>query len=1105
MSGIHTRFAKNTLRDRIGKGMRRSFVILGIVGLTLFRMAPGTRNFAEYVVRTFLLTGSILLLSATSFAQHYAILPVPGSPHGIFAMMQDRHSALWLGTIDDAVRFDGENFYSLRPYGFPKESPNSFTEDSDGGIWIATQGTAMGGGTGHGGLYRYQAGRVTKVFSGDGLSVVSISPGIVLASIGIELVGKPAFGDLILFEKTKDQWTSTKLLDKQANHLTVDHQGNVLFPCPGGWCEISGKNLLKSSGSKTALEIKRNAGSPLTERVLRDRYGCVWFRAEASASYQCSEDAQPRTIPTTVSRYDSSAHLEETPDGSVFMLVRLALGRPNAFQVANATDGIPSDMGTAIIARDGTIWIGADSGLYRFMYPFQLKLWDKSDGIRSPFSILKDGQDIFISSEGIQKLDKGGQKWIPVNGSEGFAANLAVGPQGTLFAASSSSIAQLSRNGRILAKTPILNEDLHFRLATSPGGDVWLGHHGISRISSTQTKLVLHPETVSDKGTADIEYDGPHRTLWACDGNDVVFLKDGRWGRISQKDGLLALPCKTIGIQPNGNLWLGYGAAALSWIGDSASGKPTVRNYTQWLNDLVANSSVKLLSIDSRGWIWRQSEALYLATPASAKAGQWLRLGESSGFSPPPLGGSPFASEPDGSVWLATFSGIAHFSPPKGFATDFPAPPVFIAGYSTGQGGARLADAVGKLPRNTDVVAHVGSLQFDRRDSLHVRYRLLPEQTAWTDTSSLDIRLGRLGSGSHTLQVQGQLATGPWSESETDTFRVLQPLWLTWPVIGGYAVFTGTLLVGGQRWRKKKKERAKRAFPELAEWRLAALSPELHQLDGALLDSRFEVGRILARGGFATITEGVDVHERERRCAIKIFRQELVDKEWMAKRFRHEVLALEQIHHPNVVNIYGSGTTPGGSFYLVMEFIDGQTLRDLLEIGKLAPDRIARYLRQAGSALDEIHHYGICHRDLKPENLMIRSSSSPGEELVLIDFSIAIVKDPDETLHGLSRAAGTIYYMAPEQAIGYADSSTDIYSLAKILIEMLTGERLSVLLPDASMDLPERVQELLSKLPVALTSSSINLVSSALQFDPARRPKNAIDFANQIAADLEQD
>ncbi len=135
---------------------------------------------------------------------------------------------------------------------------------------------------------------------------------------------------------------------------------------------------------------------------------------------------------------------------------------------------------------------------------------------------------------------------------------------------------------------------------------------------------------------------------------------------------------------------------------------------------------------------------------------------------------------------------------------------------------------------------------------------------------------------------------------------VLKPVWLSWPAFGGFAAILGVAFAGGRRWRKKLRERAGKVLPELAEWRLEALSPELHKLKGKRLEHRFEVGQLLARGGFANVFEGRDVQRGGMACAIKIFRQELLDRKWMERRFQQEVAALERIHHPNVVGIMGA-------------------------------------------------------------------------------------------------------------------------------------------------------------------------------------------------------
>jgi tRNA A-37 threonylcarbamoyl transferase component Bud32 len=415
-----------------------------------------------------------------------------------------------------------------------------------------------------------------------------------------------------------------------------------------------------------------------------------------------------------------------------------------------------------------------------------------------------------------------------------------------------------------------------------------------------------------------------------------------------------------------------------------------------------------------------------------------------------------------------------------------------------------MAETVKDIESGARITAHVGSLQFDRRNALRLRYRLLPGQSSWKAERFLDLDLGRLEWGTHRLEVQARLGAGPWSSSAVKSFTVLRPLWLSWPIALGCFAAGGVAAAEGYRRRKRRLQKANIQLPELSALRLALFLPDLAKIEGSTLDERFKIRAKLASGGFGTVFYGSDLKQEGKPCAVKIFRRELRDKSWMSKRFQQEVSALRQTNHRNVVGIYGSGTTPTGAFYLAMELIHGKTLRTLLDEGKLHRSHTSSYLRQTASALTEIHARGICHRDVKPENLMIRNAAAPGEELVLIDFSIAIVQDPDETMHGLSRAAGTLYYMAPEQAIGYADASSDIYSLAKTLIEMLTGERLSSLLPDASMDLSVRVRELLAQLPLGLSVGAIDLIAAALEFDPAKRPKVASEFADRICHDLER-
>jgi hypothetical protein len=140
---------------------------------------------------------------------------------------------------------------------------------------------------------------------------------------------------------------------------------------------------------------------------------------------------------------------------------------------------------------------------------------------------------------------------------------------------------------------------------------------------------------------------------------------------------------------------------------------------------------------------------------------------------------------------------LAHYTPSADLVTPQFAPQVFVSAFSWDGATPRLAEAVSALPHGSKVTAHIGSLQFDRRNNLRLRYRILPEQPSWRESRTLDLALGTLSSGAHTLEVQGRVFTGPWSGTANRSFTVLRPIGLTWPLLAGYFLVAASLAAGG--------------------------------------------------------------------------------------------------------------------------------------------------------------------------------------------------------------------------------------------------------------------------------------------------------------------
>jgi eukaryotic-like serine/threonine-protein kinase len=200
-----------------------------------------------------------------------------------------------------------------------------------------------------------------------------------------------------------------------------------------------------------------------------------------------------------------------------------------------------------------------------------------------------------------------------------------------------------------------------------------------------------------------------------------------------------------------------------------------------------------------------------------------------------------------------------------------------------------------------------------------------------------------------------------------------------------------------------------------------------------LLD-RYEVGRLLGAGGMAEVYEGRD-RLLARRVAIKVLQAQFVRDPSFLIRFKREAQAAASLSHPNIVGVYDTGTEDGTHF-IVMEFVDGRTLKEVIRAeGPLYPERAAEICADVCSALIAAHARGLIHRDIKPGNVML----TPEGKVKVMDFGIARATT-SETITQTAAVVGTAQYISPEQAQGQTvDYRSDLYSVGCCLYEMLTG------------------------------------------------------------------
>jgi serine/threonine-protein kinase len=276
---------------------------------------------------------------------------------------------------------------------------------------------------------------------------------------------------------------------------------------------------------------------------------------------------------------------------------------------------------------------------------------------------------------------------------------------------------------------------------------------------------------------------------------------------------------------------------------------------------------------------------------------------------------------------------------------------------------------------------------------------------------------------------------------------------------------------------------------------------------GRMLGDRYQIGEVIGRGGMAEVHEGRDLR-LGRRVAVKILRPDLARDPSFQARFRREAQSAAALNHPNIVAVYdtgedtlmGEGETAVIVPYIVMEYVDGMTLRQLLASGRrLLPERALEIGAGVLSALDYAHRHGIVHRDIKPANVMLTRTG----DVKVMDFGIARAMNDTNTatMTAAQSVMGTAQYLSPEQARGeVVDARSDLYSASVLLYELLTGK------PPFTGDSPVSIAyQHVSEMPTppsqvdpGVTSEIDAVVLRALAKSPDDRYQTAAEFRADV-------
>jgi ligand-binding sensor domain-containing protein len=972
----------------------------------------------------------------------------------ILGMAQDRDGLLWLATAEGIVRFDGLHYDAVRaPAGIDTSGGKDIAVTADGSVWLATDN----------GLVRYDHGTFSRELEGRLITALTATlAGSLLASTDNDL--------FIALEPGRKPLNWAHQTVSVNGRFRQDLQGNTWFGCSIFLCKWSDSVIRQIAAGSFWMDYR--SPSPIHEAdptsrqsnwndVVATPDGAVWGRNGPEVVTYSHGRLSSRNIPVETFRGVRPGFLLDRR-GRLWIPGR----QLRVVQSGEITEGPPLPDVTAMCEdRRGTMWFGlAGKGLAALPDEAALRLWAEPEGIAGSvldFSLNRRLGLMAATSLGGYAFDAAHDRWT-LSGER--AALRGVGTAADGFVLSIPYAGGLFHGAREVRLPDGFNRKRLRHLYRDPHGNVWIASiDGLFRLGDAD-RIIQVPLPSRTVYTADLTSGADGRLWVGHDGGVAICAGDRCTDVITPRDGMLDPRIRSIAIGPS-EVWVAYRPG----IGFSRFvQKPGGWTATHFLPDKgFGPVDTHFVRRDSRGWIWRGStDGVYVCDGVHTEPEDWLHLTFGDGVNASYANMYAWLERDDG-VWIGTQEGVVRLEPTEDW----------------------FAPAAVRVSRQ-DSEIHFAQPGLPPFQSRLFRFRLLPSEQQWHFNANGAVRYAKLAGGSYRLQV----AAGGGRPPVEYAFAVPGHIWLRWS-IGFGIVLAACALVLWRRSREKKRAvedywREKREFLEQRDAAEESSAAPADDWAGRTLDGRFLLERRIASGGFAAVYRSLDQADRGETVAVKLYHPLRDNEQWRRRRFVEEVKALQKLRDPGIVEIRYAGEAAPDRPYLVLEFIDGVTLRALLDEGPIELERAAKLLHQIGSALAAAHRAGILHRDLKPENVMVH-----GEHVKLIDFGIASLME-EQTRDHTTKLAGSPGYLAPERWVGLASPRSDIYALAAIAVELLAG------MPAAELGFcagdPVAFRRRLLELRPALPQATIDLLTAGLAYDPESRPANAEEFASRV-------